>query len=469
MSSAAPRIGVIPLVRATFDLGLAEEMRGKAWSALEATGYHVTGPRGLLVDTEGAMRAAQSLAGDDLDLLLFLQLTFTDAAMTVRLARAVGAPMVLWAFPEPRTGGRLRLNSLCGINLAAHALARTEIACRYLHAAPDDPAVAERLTSFVAGEGWPAVPEARAVPDSDLGAAALASVRHTRIGLVGRHPDGFDTCRFDPAELDDLLGITVDKLSQSELFERAGTLDAAEVAPVAARARSELAGLGEVDASAADKSLRLYAALRDLAKERGLAGMAIRCWPEPFTEYGCAVCRPMGMLTEDGIPCACEADVYGTATNLLLQALAGEPAWLVDLVDLDPVSDTGVLWHCGLAPCSMADPATPPRADVHSNRKLPLLAAFACKPGRVTLARLSQARNRAALVMAGGTVIEAPMSFAGTSGVIRFDLPVGELLDRIMGYGVEHHFGMAYGDYAEALHAVAGHLGIPVVELTGRD
>ena len=61
--------------------------------------------------------------------------------MTVRLARAVGAPVVLWGFPEGRTGSRLRLNSLSGINLAAHALGRTDIRCRYLHAAPDDPAV----------------------------------------------------------------------------------------------------------------------------------------------------------------------------------------------------------------------------------------------------------------------------------------------------------------------------------------
>jgi L-fucose isomerase-like protein len=232
---------------------------------------------------------------------------------------------------------------------------------------------------LVDGEGWPAVLEAKALPDSDLGAAALASVRRTRAGIVGRNPDGFDTCRFDPAELDDLLGITVDKLTQGEPFERAGGFDAAEIAPIAARARSGLAGLGEANAAADEKSLRLYAALRDLARERGLAGMAVRCWPEPFTEYGCAVCRPMGMPTEDGIPCACEADVYGTATNLLLQALAGEPAWLVDLVDVDPVSDTGVLRRCGLAPCGMADPATPPRADVHGNRELPLLAAFACR------------------------------------------------------------------------------------------
>jgi len=86
----------------------------------------------------------------------------------------------------------------------------------------------------------------------------------------------------------------------------------------------------------------------------------------------------------------------------------------------------------------------------------------------VTLARQSQARNRVALVMAGRTMLQAPMSFAGTSGVIRFDRPVAEVMDGVVGYGVEHHFGMVYGDHAKALGAVAGHLGIPVVNLPDR-
>ena len=166
-------------------------------------------------------------------------------------------------------------------------------------------------------------------------------------------------------------------------------------------------------------------------------------------------------------PAACEADVYGCATSLLLQALAGEPAWLVDLVDLDEASDTAVVWHCGLAPIGMADPATPPRAEVHGNRKLPLLAAFALKPGRVTLARLSQAHNRTTLVVAGGEMLTAPMSFAGTSGVLRFDRPAGQMLDAVMGFGLEHHLSLSYGDHGETLTAAAAEMGIPVVCLTG--
>jgi L-fucose isomerase-like protein len=156
------------------------------------------------------------------------------------------------------------------------------------------------------------------------------------------------------------------------------------------------------------------------------------------------------------VPAACEADVPGTVTSLLLQELAGEPAWLVDLVDLDPDGGTGVVWHCGLAPATMCDPAVRPRADLHSNRKLPLLAAFPLKPGRVTLARLSRARNEPKLVLLGGEVIAAPPSFSGTSGVVRFDRPAAAVLDGVVGLGLEHHLSLAYGEHRPALRAVAG-------------
>ena len=100
-----------------------------------------------------------------------------------------------------------------------------------------------------------------------------------------------------------------------------------------------------------------------------------------FTDYGCAACGPMAMLNQERVPCACEADVYGNVSTLILQTLADAPAFMADLVDLDRDSDTGVFWHCGLAPLDMADPeATPRRPSIRTARK-PLLNEFPAKTG----------------------------------------------------------------------------------------
>ena len=425
--SPRPRIGVVALARSTFDVAYAEAVARRAFVTLEALDAELVGPRELLFDSEAARHAIAALRDQTLDLMLVLQVTFTDAGTTVALAESVAAPLLLWAFPEARSGGRLRLNALCGINLAAHALGRAGRPYDYLY------------------DG--------------------AKLRAARIGVLGRHPDGFDTCSYDPDELRATLGVTIETHELDQLFASAAEVAAPRVARLRARVEHDLGDLGELEQDPLDKSLRSYAALKDLAGERKLDAMAVRCWPEFFTDYGCAACGAMALLNEERTPCACEADVYGNVTMLILQWLADRPALIADLVDLDPASDSGVLWHCGLAPRSMADPKVAARPAVHSNRQMPLLNEFLLKPGRVTVTRLTQARGRTRLMLAGAEMVEAPMSFSGTSGVIRFDRPAREVLDSIMSEGLEHHYGFVYGEHRPALRALAGRLELPVLEI----
>ena len=85
----------------------------------------------LLLDENSVTRAIKSLQSIDYDLLIIFQATFADRTMTVKIATALAddhpVPLLLWAVPDAREGGRLRLNSLCGINLAAHALRQHRI------------------------------------------------------------------------------------------------------------------------------------------------------------------------------------------------------------------------------------------------------------------------------------------------------------------------------------------------------
>ena len=197
-----------------------------------------------------------------------------------------------------------------------------------------------------------------------LADAALAAIRGSRIGLVGEHPLGFDTCRYEPADLDKLIGVAVEPIQLAQVFDKAKVAGSADVAAARAGVDRSISGLAEVDQEQLDKSLRLYTALQSIAEGKDLKGMAVRCWPEMFTEYGCAVCGPMGMLTEEGLPCACEADVYGAVTSMLLQQIAGEPSWLVDIVDMDGASDTGVLLALRLGTAVDGGPrGAAPRAD----------------------------------------------------------------------------------------------------------
>ncbi len=463
------RIGVLPLARPTFDVPFAEENAAKAFAALDRTGHTILGSRALLFDAAAAEAAMLALQDEALDVLLLLQVTFTDASMTVRIAEAATVPLAIWGFPEPRTGGRLRLNSFCGVNLAAHALGRAGRAFSWLYAVPDAEGLAGNLEALFQGRGVSGGlrPAAAAPTDADrsLAVSVLTRLKGQRIGLIGDHPAGFDTCRFDEDGLRQLAGVEVGRIALPDLFARARAVPADQIAATREAVGHRIVGLGDVDQLQLDRSLTVFHALEGLAQDERFAAVAVRCWPEMFTDYGCAACGPMGLMNQAKVPCACEADVYGSLTALALQELAGEPSFLVDIVDMDRESDTGVLWHCGLAPLSMADPTTPPQAQIHSNRRMPLLQEFALKPGRVTVARISQARNAPKLVVAGGEMIRSPKSFTGTSGVIRFDRQAEEVAAAMMDLALEHHVAIVYGDVRGPLRALGQAMGLDIVEL----
>jgi len=442
------RVGVLSLARPTFDVPFAEQVCADAWNLMEQIPVDWVGTGELLFDAESVKSQLAKLKKKPIDMLLIMQLTFTDATMTVKLAESFDVPLLFWSFPEKRTGGRLRLNSLCGVNLAAHALGKSGIQCDYINFSPNDPETSEALSS------WMRAFQTR------------KNLSNTKIAVIGKHPDGFHTCAFDSGKLNEISGVTVEKIELDDLFDEAEKIEQKTVNLTRNELDSKINGLELVEQEPLEKSIRILSALRKKAEIDGFQGFSVRCWPEFFTEYGCAACGAMGVLNSQGIASGCEADVYGTISTLILNWLGREPSFIADLVDIDKRDDTGVFWHCGLAPLNMADPDVHIEAGIHSNRKKPLVNEFALKPGDVTIFRLSQSLNLSRMVIGKGKMIKAPKSFSGTSGVIRFDKPSTQVLDTIIREGLEHHYAITYSDVYKPLKVLARQLKLPVLELT---
>ena len=441
------RIGFAPIARPTFDLDLARKLTARVYQRVNRIGYQVIGTQDLVMDNESVEARIAELAAADVDMILLLQASFADGAMALQLARAIDAPLLLWALPEAQVGGRLRINSFCGINLAGHGLRRAGISYDYIYAEPEDRAASDKLRDFAKAAG------------------IKRRLHETRIGRLGEHPAGFDTCRVNREALKSQMGVEVAQFELDEFFARARAADATRVAAVDADLATRLANYRDMETDSRKGTLGAYVALDELVSEEGLSGMAVRCWPEFFTDLGCSACGAMSLLSDEFTPSSCEADVNGTITQLILQWISGMPTFGSDIVAFDIEADEATLWHCGLAPLSMADPEAQPEATIHSNREKPLLMQFPLKPGRVTIARLSEATGEFRLVIGGGEMLQAPPAFTGTSGRIRFDSGAAAVLDIIMREGLEHHVSIAYGDHQGALEALARQLGMPVLRL----
>jgi L-fucose isomerase-like protein len=448
------RIAFIPLVRTTFDVALADEMIRQARQALLAAGFELHGPEQPVSDLQSAQAAAAELAQAAIDLLLIFQATFADSTMATALTENAAAPVFLWAVPEPWSGERLRLNSLCGINLAGHALTLRQRKYAYAYGLPDDPAVLQKIRSLAAA------------------GALQRRMKTARLGVVGEHPPGMDSCHLDEAALAQVFGVQVQRIELSEVFARARAVPEATLQQTRAALDARLDNLASLEQAPLRGTLSVYNALKEIAAGQTLDGLAVRCWPEFFTELGCAGCGAMSMLS-DGfgqpapLPCSCEADINGTLTQLLLQWLADAPAFGTDMVGVDPAKDQIALWHCGLAPLSMADPQSQAHGGIHSNRRLPLVMDFPLKPGPVTVARLSQSSGSLRLVLGKGEMLAEPRPFSGTAGVLKLDCSAQTFLDLLMSEGLEHHISLVYGDVFSELLAYAHWIGLPVLILGG--
>lgn len=446
------RIAWIPLIRSTFDVPLAHEMIAAARQALTGAGLELVGPAEPVTDLPAAQAAAAEIAPAQPDLVLIFQATFADSTLVTALTEHTDAPIFLWAVPEPWTGERLRLNSLCGINLAGHALTLRKHPYAYAYALPQDPTVLQKITALATA------------------GALRRRLRQARLGVVGEHPAGLDSCHLNEAALRQAFGVTVQRIDLAEVFARARQIPAPAIDQTRVGLDARLDNLAALEQAPLRGTLSVYNALKEIAQEQALDGLAVRCWPEFFTELGCAACGAMSMLS-DGfgqitpVPCSCEADINGTLTQLLLQWLADSPAFGTDIVGVDTQRNRIALWHCGLAPLSMADPHIQPHGGIHSNRRLPLVMDFPLRPGVVTIARISQSTGSLRLVLGRGEMLAEPKPFNGTAGTLKLSCSAQTFLDLLMREGLEHHISLTYGDHLAALQALAELLGLPILTL----
>lgn len=467
---ASRTVGLVATARPTFAVEPARAQLAAARDLLRELGAELIGPAEPLM-TPDDVAAAHADVDLDADLLLHVCATFSDASPARELYRDARQPIVLWAFREPgQVGERLWWNSLCGANLMGHALVRDGHDVRLVYGDPDDPDTQDVLRRAIGGE----LPPRPALPQPDEPRApvtvardALERLRGRRIGALGDGPTGFTPSEFDADQLTELLGLEVAPHALADM------LTAIRDVPVHLRERERAAAtewqpsITLLDGAEVDRFAATTVALRAWRDSEHLDALAIRCWPEFPTELGVCPCSALSRLADEHVPTQCERDVHGAATMLLLDALGAGPTYLVDTVDVDPPDNVVRFWHCGAAATQLASDPDDATQYVHSNRKIGVAGNFALRPGRVVATRLSDDPSRPGalrLLIAAGTVLDAPNRFQGNTADVHLDTDVSEFVTALVTGGFPHHTVLTWVDVRPELRAVADELGIDVVE-----
>ena len=98
MNPADIRIGFVPIARPTFDLDLARQVTAQLYAAVQSAGYQLVGSQELVMDGPAIEERIDELKAANIDMILVAQSSFADSAMVLQLARAIPAPLLMWAF-----------------------------------------------------------------------------------------------------------------------------------------------------------------------------------------------------------------------------------------------------------------------------------------------------------------------------------------------------------------------------------
>ena len=414
---------------------------------------------GVVQEAAHADAVAAELAADPPDLLLLQHVTFATGDLVAPLLRAPeggAAPRVaVWALPEAeaeRGGtGPLPFNALCGLHMTMSlldgpAVPRDGAPVKWLYGAADEARFQRPFAVTVAA--------VRAVK-------ALETATILRIG--GTAP-GFFALEERPAGL---RGVTLIERPLADLWD---AIDAADDGDVAARAAAGRAGHDvEVDDATLHRAARIEAGLAALADADGADALAVRCWPELPDRCDAMACAAMGTLAGAGTPAACEGDAMGALSMLALQAVADDPAIVMDLSDLDVEDDAIQAWHCGNAPAAWADPDGPaPRLTTHFNRDgVGPVRDETLRPGPATALRFVD-EGRAAVIATGRFEGAVREGYDGVRGWWRAPvwagtpLPAERFLAELFETRVPHHLAFVHGDHGAALVEACAWAGIEV-------
>lgn len=463
------RVAMIATARPTFATDVASRRADAARRLLDELGAEVTGPTELVMTPEDVDTAAGYLR-DDIDLVINVCASFSDASPALRLYAGYDRPLLLWAFREPGpVGDRLWLNSLCGANLFGHAVVRAGGSVRLVYGDPDEPAVREVLDAALAGR----LPAAADLPTTqadrstdDTARAGLRALRGQRIGIVGDAPPGFTPSEYDPQLLSRLLGLDIVPITTDEAFDKVRGVGSADRANELADARTQRPSLDDLPGPQVETFAAITSALLSWSAEGTLSALAVRCWPEFPTELGACPCSSLSRLADAGTPTACERDVYGTATMLLLEALGAGTTYLVDTVDLDVTHNVVRVWHCGSAATALAAEGTQATQSVHCNRRIGVVGDFPLRTGPVIMARLTEdpASGGLRMLIASGESVSEPNRFQGNTAAVVLDSDAETFVQGLVTGGFPHHTVLAWSDVRPQLRAAADLIDVPVVE-----
>ena len=432
-------LGVVALARKTFDYEAAYELYKGILKDLEALEeVDLVAIEEQVIEVEDAKAAASRLVSSQIDGLVVISSTFHLGHLVLELDKVLHKPILLWGLPElPYNGGKIRLNSVCGVNLNSSNLFKSGVKTYHVTVGPSID------TDWV---------------DAVRIAAALDRIN---LGVIGYRAKGFFNLGVYDLNLYSEMGILINHYELSEVWNYQVEPEEIE------RRRTQVLSLfdvSELSEFQIGKVAELTAKLGRFMADNALTALAVRCWPEFAAEFGISPCAAMSILQSEHNILSCEGDVEGAISMIAHRAVGGDTPYLFDFSQVDLEEDTALLWHCGVAPCNLWDGVCTRSLSTYFAGGKGVTADFVLKNGDFSVLRLDSDRTDYRIFLASGSVIPMEKELRGTYMKARFTKPVDEMLRIVTDNGIAHHASVVYGDFLKPFRILAKIKGWQVIE-----
>ena len=392
-------LGFAPTRRSIFSAPAAVEYANYTREKLRAMGVEFVdiddiSSDGLLHDDNDRVKIAQKFKAAKVDGLFFPHTNFGTEYEVARLAKEMGLPVLLWGPRDERpdaNGVRLR-DSQCGLFATGKVLRRFGVPFTYLcNCNLEDEAFERGVKLFLAV------------------CNTVKAFRKTRILQIGPRPFDFWSTMCNEGELLEKFNIRLAPVPLPELTAEMKKVkaDKAQLAKIVAFCREQF------KISVSDEQLENIAALkcamRALAEKYGCNAGCIQCWNALQDEIGIMPCAANSLLNEEGFPVACETDIHGAITSVLVEAagMGVKRSFFADWTVRHPDNENGeLLQHCGPWPSSCLN--CKPEICYPLAFDYPGAVAGEARHGAMTLARFDGDNGEYSLLLGNAKGIDGP-------------------------------------------------------------
>ena len=326
---------------------------------------------------------------DDIDAVVLFSGTWVWAAHMVGAIRdfaASGKGIVLWTNP-----GSQGWRPVGGLVLQG-ALKEVGLKHRFVYGSYEEAKEVERVVSYCR-------------------ASAMKNLFNmSTIGSFGGRGMGQTCGAADPSQWMKVFGIDIDSRDTTELIEIAKAVTEDEVKQARQRIQKLFAD-PVPEGETADRSIRLYLALKKMVEKEDFEFYTIQSFPGMGDDYS-ATCFAQSMMEEDGVGTSTLGDFNTALTVKLLTDLSRERVYYGDLQHVDKTNNEIKIIGDGCCPPSLAGKVGPAGFAEHGipteGKAGGLSVELVCKVGEGVLARLGRNDGQFEMVITRCSIFEPP-------------------------------------------------------------